>query len=168
MIFFFIDRFLERAILIHSRASHITKLFAVAPKFSYLTKINAMFRPILLVLLLSTLHTCHGDLSILTSIPGKIIDTATQIFGLQNYGQNSRAVAPVTTNAAVEDSKMLAALKNLPKGGQNTAQKVADVQGDNNYNQNVNLQDNMGDFNVKSFGRSTNNNYGTFSQNLGV
>ncbi|KPJ15290.1 hypothetical protein RR48_09317 [Papilio machaon] len=83
---------------------------------------------------MSTLHSSHGNISDLTLIPGKIIETAKQIFGLQNSNeQTSRAITPVTTKPAPEDNKMLAALKSHPEGVQNSVQKVADVQGDVNY-----------------------------------
>ncbi|KPJ15291.1 hypothetical protein RR48_09318 [Papilio machaon] len=147
-----------------------------------------MIRTILFVILLSTLHSCHGDLSVLTSIPGKITDAAKYIlteFSVKNNfgskkdgGETSqsgtqisfkqRVVNGTVPNPVLEDGKMISALKkNQQRGDQDVVQKIADKQGDGNYNQNINLNDNLGDFNLNSFGRSTNNNYGNFSQTLG-
>lgn len=144
-----------------------------------------MFRPILLVMLLSTIHLCHGDLSILTSIPGKISDAARYIlteFSVKNIfgskkdsGETSQSGTQISfkqsvingtdANSALGDSKMISALKK--NQDRNIVQRIADKQGDGNLNQNINFSDNLGDFNINGFGRATNNNYGNFSQNLG-
>ncbi|CAH2063063.1 unnamed protein product, partial [Iphiclides podalirius] len=108
-----------------------------------------MFKVITLLLLATISTECQADLSNLVAIPGQIFNS---IFGtILGTSRNSLS----NPDAAGNDSPA----PPTPISSDST-QKIADKQGDGNYNQNINLHDNKGSLNLSSSGRVSEANYG--------
>nr|BAM17869.1 unknown secreted protein [Papilio xuthus] len=104
-----------------------------------------MRKEITVLFVLLAVYHCEAAIGDIFQIPQKIFTAFTDVFtggqsGVQN--ENQGVIKP-------------------PQRSVN--QKVADEQGSNNYNQNVNLNDNTGDVNLPSTGTATRQNYGNYT-----
>lgn len=91
---------------------------------------------------------CNGDLSFLTAIPSAI----TNAFFGTIFGGNTAPPANAQGQKSFAEQPIA------------VQQKVADKQGDGNYNQNLNLNNNKGAVNLSSYGKKTESNYGGYEQ----
>ncbi|KPJ00988.1 hypothetical protein RR46_05253 [Papilio xuthus] len=96
---------------------------------------------------------CNGDLSIFTAIPSAISNSAGAFFGTL-FGGNTASPGNAQEQKSYVEAPPV----------KDVSQKVADKQGDGNFNQNVNLNNNKGDVSLPSYGKNTESNYGNYEQ----
>ncbi|XP_014358189.2 uncharacterized protein LOC106710610 [Papilio machaon] len=105
-----------------------------------------MRKEITVLFVLLAVYHCEAAIGDLFTIPQKIFTTFTDVFtGGKVHSQNPNQ------KAAVEPPQRSA------------SQKIADEQGNNNFNQNLNLNDNTGDVNLQSMGTANKQNYGNYT-----
>ncbi|KPJ15289.1 hypothetical protein RR48_09316 [Papilio machaon] len=112
-----------------------------------------MLRGLLIICLVSIVTECNGDLSFFTAIPKAVSNSAGTFFGTF-FGGNAASPANAQEQKNYVDAPPV----------KDVSQKVADKQGDENFNQNVNLNNNKGALNLSSYGKNTDSNYGNYEQ----
>lgn len=107
-----------------------------------------MRKEITVLFVLLAVYNCEAAIGDLFTIPQKIFTAFTDVFtGGQDPAQSQNQ-------------------RGAESPERSTNQKVADEQGDNNYNQNLNLNGNSGDVNLQSTGTATKQNYGNYTERV--
>lgn len=127
-----------------------------------------MIKLILFILALSTLHSSKGDLSVMTSYPVNKEKNASEYvlteFSIEQDGQSQEGTrvsfnqqvingTGASTQLVIENNNVTKVKTQIRP--QIVVQKIAEQQGEGNYNQNINLHGNVGHVYIKSVGQST-------------